>query len=444
MDDHWEIREATPVWSREQAAGLERTDDVVAPLIYPPEEDVSDDVHVWDTWFLRDRDGSIATVGGYRCILCLTAPSDVLPGTRHDIATVRLFYSADGERWESAGPVFEPDAARGSRQWAGCALRDDDGSVYCYYTAAGEAGEDDLSYTQHIAVAEGGELVATADGVEIRGEWTHRPLLEPDGRRYETEAQSEGMIYTFRDPWFFEDPATGDTHLLFEANVPVADDDDAGAPEHRQFNGSVGIADSPTGDPTAFELRDPLLHATRVNQELERPHVVVRDGGYYLFISSHEHTFAPGVEGFDGLYGFVAGSLHGEYRPLNDTGLVLTNPANAPFQAYSWLVYPHEEELLATSFFNYYDLGGLSLDDVGELPPDEQFRRFGGTLAPTVRVALDGDRTRVRGKLRHGHLPTPDEALPDTLAAAVGSDDGDGEPADGYDPVDDGSESAGD
>ena len=222
------------------------------------------------------------------------------------------------------------------------------------------------------------------------------------------------MIYTFRDPWFFEDPATGRTYLLFEANTPMPEGSDNfdGDPELQAFNGSVGIAESPTGEPTDWELRPPLLDAVCVNQELERPHVVVRDGRYYLFFSSHDHTFAPGIDGFDGLYGFVADSLRGDYRPLNDTGLVLTNPANAQFQTYSWMAFPHRDEVLVQSFFNYYDLGDLTLDDVGHLPEEEQLGKFGGTLAPTVRLGIDGDRTRVRGTLDHGHVPTEDEGLP--------------------------------
>ncbi|MEM4781975.1 MAG: glycoside hydrolase family 68 protein, partial [Halalkalicoccus sp.] len=238
-------------------------------------------------------------------------------------------------------------------------------------------------------------------------------LLEPDGERYEREEQYRGMIYTFRDPWFFEDPEDGGTYLLFEANTPVPEGEGVCAdPVWEEFNGSVGIARSPTGDPTDWHLEDPLLEGVCVNQELERPHVVVRDDRYYLFVSSHDHTFAPGLEGPDGLYGFVADSLRGEYRPLNGSGLVLTNPENAPYQAYSWVAFPHREELLVSGFFNYYDLGGLTLDDVAGLSPDDQLEKFGGTLAPTVRVALDGDRTRITGTLSHGRIPLESEDLP--------------------------------
>jgi levansucrase len=414
-----------PAWTRDHAAGLDRGDSTVAPIIYPPENGLDDDLHVWDTWLLRDRDGTPTEVGGCRVIFALTATSELLPGKRHDVATLRYFYSADGRDWETGGRVFSAGGELGSRQWAGSALHDD-GDVYVYYTAAGRAEEEHLTYTQRIALAEGGAVTADDGGVAVEGPWEHSLLLEPDGEWYETEAQSRGMTYTFRDPWFFEDPATGETYLLFEANTPVSEGWDACEdPAWEEFNGSVGVAHSPTGDPTDFELRPPLLDAVCVNQELERPHLVVRDGTYYLFVSSHTHTFAPGLEGYDALYGFVADGLRGDYRPLNGHGLVLTNPSGAPFQAYSWLAYDHGDDVLVTSFFNYWDYDRPSLDDVALLPEDEQRRRFGGTLAPTVRLGLDGSQTRVLGALDHGHLPLPGEPLPALWWEGDG-EDGDG------------------
>jgi levansucrase len=402
----------TPAWTREAAAGVGRSDGTVAPVIYPPERRIDPSVHIWDTWLLRNRDGTVAEIDGWRVFLSLTAPSDLLPGKRHDVATIRYFYSRDGKNWHPGGRVFS-GGELGSRQWAGPAL-DDAGRGYLYYTAAGEADEAEVSYGQHLAMATGGTVEPDGDGLAIEGPWEHRSLLRPDGHRYETAPQSRGMIYTFRDPWFYEDPGTGRTWLLFEGNTPVPEGADAcgGDPAQQEFNGSVGIAESPTGDPTDWELRPPLLDAVCVNQELERPHVVRRDGRYYLFVSSHRHTFAPGLDGVDGLYGFVADSLRGEYRPLNGSGLVVANPENAPFQAYSWLAFDHPEDLLVESFLGYFDYDRPSLDDVARLPESEQFRRFGGTLAPTLRVRVEGDSTRIVRALEHGRIPLRSEPLP--------------------------------
>jgi len=411
-------------WSREQASRIERTDDTTAPIFYPPATDQAPDVHVWDTWLLRERDGTVATVDGYRVAFSLTAPADLLPGKRHDVATIRYFYSADGRTWQPGGVVFEDPL--GQRTWAGSALFDD-GDIYLFYTAAGERGADELTYTQRIVGASGGTPRTDGD-FAIEGPWTHHELLRPDGDRYERQDQSRGMTYTFRDPWFFEDPATGETYLLFEANTPVPEGSDAcgGDAAQQEFNGSVGLARSPTGDRLSWELCDPLLDSVCVNQELERPHVVRRDGRYYLFVSSHDHTFAPGLDGYDALYGFVADSLRGDYVPLNDSGLVVTNPANAPFQAYSWMAVPHREEVLVQSFFNYYDFDADSMDRVADLPESEQMRRFGGTLAPTLRLRVEGTHTEILGTLDHWQIPLPDEDLPPTDREYFAGESGDG------------------
>jgi len=399
-------------WTVAQAARIERTPETVAPNIAVPGDGPAPDVHIWDSWLLRDRQGLVAAVDGWLVLFSLTAPADLLPGKRHDVAEIRYFYSRDGRTWRDGGPVFE-GGALGQRQWAGSALYDR-GDVYLYYTAAGDGDAGELAYSQRIAAGHGGSLTTTDGGVTLAGPWTHDMLLEPDGTLYETQAQSRGMTYTFRDPWFFEDPATGRTHLLFEANVPLPEGSDAcdGDPARQEFNGCIGVAVSPTGDPLEWELRAPILDAVCVNQELERPHVVLWDGRYYLFVSSHMHTFAPGIGGYDALYGFVADSFRGEYRPLNGSGLVVTNPATTQYQAYSWMAFAHADEVLVQSFCNYYDFTGVTLDDIADLPESEQRGRFGGTLAPTLRIGVDGDRTHIRGTLAPWHIPLPDESLP--------------------------------
>ena len=409
-------------WTRDQAASVERRHGNVAPPAGPPEIDPFPDLHVWDTWLLRDRHGEIADVDGWRLAFSLTAPADLLPGKRHDVAEIRCFYSRDGETWHDAGPAFD-EGALGQRQWAGSALYDD-GDLYLYYTAAGDETAAEMTYAQRIAVAHGGTVTASTEGIELSGPWTHETLLTPDGDWYETEDDSRGMIYTFRDPWFFEDPATGETHLLFEANAPAPEreGDDPETTERREFNGCVGVAVSESGDPLSWELRPPLLDAVEVNQELERPHVVA-DGRYYLFVCSHVHTFAPGVTGPDGLYGFVADAFEGPYRPLNGSGLVATNPPDAPFQAYSWMAFAHDDEVLVQSFLNYYDFGGDSLDAIAELPEAEQRDRFGGTLAPTLRLGVDGDRTRLLGTLAAWRIPTPGEPLPPADGSRLPTDE---------------------
>lgn len=93
----------TSNWTIEDASQIERTKDTTAPYIEPDFEKMAPELHVWDTWPLRNKDGSVAKVNGYYVIFSLTAPSDLLPGKRHDVATIRYFYSKDGKSWKLGG-----------------------------------------------------------------------------------------------------------------------------------------------------------------------------------------------------------------------------------------------------------------------------------------------------------------------------------------------------
>lgn len=463
-------------WTLEQAWGLEQNETNTIPIIdqngFPSGEDRTlPGHHVWDTWPVRNLDTTVANIDGWSMLIHLSVPDDVLPGKRHDIAQLRYSYSNDGVNWQLGGLLFPdsqsgqvPGVELGSRNWAGSAIVDENNRIYAYYTATGVAGEDvipqltgdttaqhslspqsdtypgypttpGISYEQKIAVAYGPTLVATANGLEIQGEWTHEILLEADGEFYQTQEQADvGPLNAFRDPWVFRDPNDGNIYMLLEGNVGGANKseqecapEDLGSEEFRNqleaegvvipdeapwYNGNVGIAASVNNSLTDFELRPPLLTATCVNQELERPLFIFHEGRYYLFISSHIGKFAPignlQEKGAEGLYGFVSDTIDGEYRPLNGHGLVLANPEEQPFQAYSYDVLPvttgDTTRFFVTSFVDYPSTDDIGA--VGNLPPEEQLAGFGGTLAPTVEIAIEGDTTRIVDELAYGEIPT--------------------------------------
>lgn len=406
------------IWTRQQADMIRITPENSAPVIdFDDLELTAPDLWVWDTWPLREQDGSIAVLpGGWRVIFSLTAPRSVLPGKRHDIAQINYFYARDGQDWIPGGPVFPPGDALGSRQWAGSAFVKD-GEIYFFYTATGREGEATVSYEQRLAFARG-EVMSNLNGVLFDNWGPHEIILEPEGEFYQTQEQSgSGIIYSFRDPWYFLDPETGCEYILFEGNTPITPAVRECEPENigdgdylsgnnvpgaaAQFNGSVGIAlkSGAPDDYTEWELLPAILEAECVNQQLERPHIVYLDQRYHLFVISHEFTFAPGLEGPDGLYGFVANNLFGNYVPLNGSGLVIANPPQEPFQAYSWLVLP---DLTVESFVNYFNLDGLSLSEVGNMPPEFIFNRFGGVLAPTLLLEINGTDTNIITELSQG------------------------------------------
>lgn len=393
----------TAVWSREDAQNYNLNKDNTAPDIDNVDQ-VAPDYWVWDTWPLRNRDGSIATVNGYKVVFALTASKEYTWSGRHDEAKIRYFYSKNGKDWEMGGLSYDPDKALGSRQWAGSAMMEEDGKVHLFYTASGRKGEETTTFEQRLAKTTFDIEVDKKDkSVELSNHGEHMILAEADGEYYETQDQKTGdIIYSFRDPWFFKDPKTKKEYIIFEGNSAgyekTLDPENIGSEEFRKdhevpagaedYNGNVGIASAENEDLTEFELLPPLLEADGVNQQLERPHVLVKGGQYYLFTISHQFTFAPGLNGPDGLYGFVNDSLRGDYQPLNDNGLVVANPEDDPFMTYSHAVMPNGTVI---SFVNEY------IDENGN-------KQLGGTFAPTLKLSINGDETKVNGTLKPGQI----------------------------------------
>ena len=178
---------------------------------------------------------------------------------------------------------------------------------------------------------------------------------------------SVGTIKAFRDPAYFHDPRTGRHHMFFAGSM---------AGSQSTFNGVIGAAVADGIEPGGWTLQPPIVSAEALNNELERPHVITHGGLYYLFWSTQAHVFNPaGPVGPTGLYGMVSERIDGGWKPLNGTGLVFANPAEAPAQAYSWLVLP---DLSVISFVDNWGQGA-------EVVP----RRFGASFAPTLRLRLD-------------------------------------------------------
>jgi levansucrase len=203
----------------------------------------------------------------------------------------------------------------------------------------------------------------------------------------------------FRDPFVFRNPEDDQVYMLFEGNTageagshtcgpreigPVPPGHQVPA-DANLYTGNIGLARATSANLRRWELLPPLLSANCVNQQTERPHFVIEDGRYYLFTISHTFTFAPGLTGPDGLYGFRGAALRSDYKPLNASGLVLGNPADAPLQQYSEYVMPN---WLVESFIDTLP---------GEI--------FGGTLAPTLRIVPDGLRTHFVEELGYGYIP---------------------------------------
>lgn len=371
---------ATPfAWSRRQLERIASSAATTAPAVRPwrlPR--VLEREDIWDLWPVQEEDGMPVVVGAGELWMTLSAPAVGHPEARHDVARLRLI-ARRGDRWEDLGPAFADGGSPGSREWSGSAVRHADGTLSIYYTAAGRRGEERLSFGQRVIEARTRLVVGDDGRARFDRDVEHRELLRPDGRVYlgaETTEGGPGRIKAFRDPAWFRDPADGSRHLLVAASVPWRE----------RFMGAVALATEGDG---GWSLRPPLLVADGVNHELERPHVVTHGGRYHLFLCTHRSSFHPCDSAPTGLYGFVAPALTGPYEPLNGTGLVIANPAEQPDQAYAWWVLP---DLRVVSFQDYRGSGERSMLELGA---EEARARFGGTIAPVLRIELDGARSRI-------------------------------------------------
>jgi levansucrase len=364
----------TTAWTAEHVRLITRQELPTSPAI--SENDfcrVSPTLDIWDAWPLQSRTGTPEPLAdGSTLWMALGSPHFSDPDERHGHARIHLLHRRDGE-WTSLGPAMPEGFSPGSREWSGSAvLAPGSRDVTLYFTATGRRGEPVLTFEQRIFSATA-TLADSARGPRLE-EWRDlREIVLRDPAHYMASDMGRtevGAIKAFRDPCFFLDPADDAAYLLFAASAAGSDSD---------FNGVVGVARADRDSPTGWWTLTPLVSADGLNNELERPHMIVHGGAYYLFWSTQSHVFDPaGPVGPTGLYGMVADCIGGPWRPLNRSGLVFANPPEAPRQAYSWLVLP---DLRVISF----------VDDWGSDRDAGDRRRFGATFAPVLRIALKGD-----------------------------------------------------
>ena len=362
---------AMTAWTAGALQSLQLDETNQAPVIDSAmAQPMSPDLDVWDSWPLADPQGRPVAWRGGELWFALAVERGDDPEQRHHLARIHHFHRIDG-RFRHIARTLPETINPGAREWSGSA-RLEAGVVTLYFTAAGRKGDRALTYHQRIFATRtqltgDGEFAGWSDAVEV---------IAADGVHYRPADENEGVpgkIKAFRDPACFRD-RDGSDYLLFtgsSASRPGAHD------------GVIGIAAQQ--EDGAFRLLPPLLQATGVNNELERPHIVEHAGALYLFWSTQRGVFAPGIAAPTGLYGATARSIEGPWTLLNGHGLVIANPAASPTQAYSWWVLP---DLSVTSFVDYW-----APEVPGGAEVDTRRARFGGTFAPFLHIALDGARS---------------------------------------------------
>jgi levansucrase len=380
---------ATPAPTQWDGAHIAKIDPghLPCPPKFGPDdvEHLDPDLTLWDIWPVQLDNGDLATIAEGSLWVMLSAPRGRDPDQRHDQARMRLLLKT-AATWVDCGNLLPDGFSPGSREWSGSTrLNPVTGDVTLWFTAAGRRGDAKPDFEQRLFHARG---KLSLDGPTPKViDWANlTQTVVNSGAFYADLATTQGQlgqIKGFRDPYWFRDPKDGAGYILFTASRP---------PEHSRspFDGVIGIAKAHDRDGhMRFALLPPIVDAYGLASELERPHMFVKDGLYYLFWSTQSHIFdGKGPVGPTGLYGMVGTSVFGPFEPLNGSSLVLANPPEESRQAYAWQVVPNLE---IVSFIDYWGLKGR--DPKTDLDLKQQ--QFGGSIAPSTFIQLNGTEARI-------------------------------------------------
>jgi len=441
----------TAKWTRADARQLQRISDPTTPsrensmpesLTMPevPQDfpDMSNEkVWVWDSWPLTDEDGNQYSINGQEVIFSLVADRSLGFDERHQFAKIGFFHRPAGvsadERPENGGwtygglvfdegvtgKIFDDKSFSHQTQWSGSARVFKGGEVKLFFTDVAfyrdAQGNDVKPYDPRLALSVG-KVHATAKDVKLTGFDKVTDLLQADGVYYQTGEQN--AAFNFRDPFTFEDPAhPGETYMVFEGNTAMpreeafCTDEDLGyqpgdpfAETAEEVNASgapyqianVGLAKATNDDLTAWEFLPPILSANCVTDQTERPQFIFKDGKSYLFTITHRSTFAAGIDGPEGVYGFVGDGIRSDFQPLNGgSGLALGNPTNLNYvQGQPFAPGENQHPGAFQAYSHYVMPGGLVQSFIDTIGTSDDFIR-GGTLAPTVKMDITADTTSV-------------------------------------------------
>ncbi len=380
---------ACSTWSRDHTAKIaEQELPEIALIMNGDVPTILPEMVLWDIWPVQLEKGYVADIAGGSLWVVLSAPRRADPNLRHNEARMRLFHYVS-DSWIDCGNLLPDGFAPGSREWSGSTRFDAaSGAITLWFTAAGRREDDTPSFEQRLFHAKGA-LDLTGDTPRVTDWHGLFQSVFNDGSQYADLIVSPGIpgrIKGFRDPYWFHDPADGRQYLLFTGSKSAS-------ASRSDYDGVVGIALARESD-GGYDLLPPIIDADGLCNELERPHIFVHSGLYYIFWSSQSQVFAPDTPAAPtGLYGMVAPTLFGPYEPLNGSGLVLANPVAEPRQCYAWQVIPADGPAFdVISFVDYWGVDGRDLD----ADPVLKASQFGGTIAPMVKIILEGATTRIR------------------------------------------------
>lgn len=383
------------------------------------------DMDVWDSWPVQDiKTGYVSNWNGYQLVIAMMGIPNV--NDNH----IYLLYNKYGDNnladWKNAGPIFGYNATPVSQEWSGSATVNPDGTIQLFYTRVDTS--DNNTNHQKLASATIYLNHNDEDGtVSIDHVANDHIVFEGDGYHYQTykqwRATNKGADnIAMRDAHVIEDN-DGNRYLIFEASTGLENyqgpeqifnwqnyggDDKFNVDNFFHLlsnadmnsraswaNAAIGILklNNDIENPQVSEVYTPLVTAPMVSDEIERPDVVKLGDKYYLFAATRlnrgtnddawnaaDKTVGDNVV----MVGYVSDKLTGGYKPLNDSGVVLTAsvPANWRTATYSYYAVPvegHPDQVLITSYItNRGGVAGKGMDS---------------TWAPSFLVQVNPDNT---------------------------------------------------
>lgn len=397
IDDHqtsnWTIADALKIISDQQSITAP-----VLPYYFPV---MNEWEMIWDTGCLRTMHCESITYNGWYVIWSLAATKTTLDpnqlssqwGNRNNTAFIGYWYSKDGINWTWGGRLLNTSADERPQEWAGnLVMREGTKNVVdMFYTSVSGGGAVSV-----IAISTG-QIYTDDTKVWFEGFTSTTDILNPDGVHYANSTQDP--YFNWRDPFPFINPGDGEVYCLFEGNIAgkrgsfTLTDNETGIlpPNVQAGDGAIygtaamGIAKLASGsyatgtfDESQWTQLDPLISALGVNDHLERNHLVFKGKYTYLFGTSQQALYSGGLQGPDGVYGFVSeNGIFGPYEPLNGTGLVLGNPSSAPHEAYS----------------HFVDSEGYVQYFMDTIPNPNGGSTIGASLGPTLKLEFETANT---------------------------------------------------
>ncbi|MFC4760723.1 glycoside hydrolase family 68 protein [Fructobacillus durionis] len=410
--------------------------DVPSGKVWDAATNKEEDVLVWDSWPVTDKDGNVADYHGYHIVIGLTAK-----GARQDSSGVKLgmyiqkasVKDDDISSWQYIGDVFNTfgegrDKSKKDKyldqivsEWSGSTvqLNKNDNTLRVFYTnKVGKEGQAQALTTAKIQVdPKDGQNWSSGLSINHAKASDHKTVFVGDGKYYQTVDQIEkknGVTDSFamRDPHIVVD---GDKYYLtFEGNTGTK----ANYQGNNNFNNQAYygsdslfkseverlkankqseeyarayLSNSALGklelnkDFTVKKVMKPMVTSNATHDMFERPNLVKYKGRWYLFTSVWGIYLAssdPALKSQTFMLGWVSdGGINGTYRPLNGNALVLASdiPLDKKNMMYSYLAIPsnkkNKSEFIVTAF------------------------QGSRTFAPSMKIEVHGDKTSVNNNI---------------------------------------------